>query len=104
MILLLLQVASSSATIISEKLTHESISDFYIGLNAHGMLYDNTTQHNDVVMVESTKDNCVTLCAYAENKVQKWFIETQTPIALTRILVQKFGVRCATGVNDNLFG
>lgn len=102
--LLTLQVSSSSAEIFAKKLTHESIKDLYEGFNGRGKLYDNKTNKINVVVVEEAKDGIVTIAAYADDKVQKWWIETNTPLALARRLVQRLGLMCSTGIHDSLFG
>jgi hypothetical protein len=104
MTLLQLQVDSSSAKIFAQKLTHESIRDVYEGFNGNGVLYDNKTNKTNVVVVEEVKEGIVTIAAYADDKVQKWSIETYQPQALAHRLVKKFNLMCESGLYDSLFG
>ena len=98
-----LRVNSSSSMILTQKLTHRSIRNLYQGLNPQGMLYMNTTDKTDIVVVEKITDGTVIIAAYAGNEIQKWSIETFQPDALARKLVKQFGLLCENGINDRLF-
>ena len=101
--LLQLQVDSPSANILADNLTHEVIADVYSGLNPQGIVSENETTNTNLVVVEDVSDAVVIIAAYDTKQVQKWHLETQTPCALARILVQKLGLKCENGVYDSLF-
>lgn len=98
--LLNLRVDSIAGNIFVKSLTHDSIKELYTGVNSEGMIYENNTQKDNIVVLESAKDNCVVIAVYRDKNIQKWFIETDNHQALAYKLVNNLGVLCENGEYD----
>jgi hypothetical protein len=95
-----LRIHSIAGKIFVNALTHSLIKDIYTGVNAEGMIYENNTQKDNIVVLESAKDNCVVIAVYGDKNIQKWFIETDNHQALAYKLVNNLGVLCENGEYD----
>lgn len=94
-----LVIDSEAGKIFTSQLTHESIKDYYTGVNSYGTDDEHicTCKQNkkcmcDKVGIHKIEKGLLIIAAYSSNQVQKWFFETPTPKSLACRLVQQFGL------------